>query len=86
MRLIFNRLGAVWLLLLLATAMTAWLTGLDGGRHWATSAIFAIAAVKIALVMGCFMELAAAPRVWKYVFGAWLLVVTTMLIAGFAVA
>lgn len=85
MNLLFNRLGAVWLALLLATGLTAWIAGLDAGEHWSTSAIFVVAAVKIGLVMAWFMELSGAPKPWQLAFGVWLLAVSTLLIAGFII-
>jgi ABC-type Mn2+/Zn2+ transport system permease subunit len=85
MDILFNRLGAVWLALLIATGMTAWIVGMDAGQNWATSAILAVAAVKIGLVMAWFMELRSAPTVWQIVFGVWLLVVSTLLIGSFIV-
>jgi hypothetical protein len=85
MDLLFNRLSAVWLLLLIATGLTAWIAGMDAGEHWATSAILAVAALKIALVMAWFMELRWAPTPWQMAFGAWLLAVSALLIVGFIV-
>jgi hypothetical protein len=81
MELFFNRCSLVWLLLLAATGLTASVAAIDSG--WATSTILAIAALKIAFVMGSFMELASAPLVWRYAFGGWLLLIATMLIAAF---
>lgn len=85
MALLFNRLGAVWLALLIATGLTAWIASMDAGKYWATSAILAVAAVKIALVMTWFMELRAAPTPWQIAFSAWLLAVSALLIGSFIV-
>ncbi|MDY7533075.1 cytochrome C oxidase subunit IV family protein [Pseudomonas sp. Bout1] len=83
MELFFNRLGAVWLALMLATAGGAWVAALQAGEQWAPAAILGLAALKIALVMLWFMELFGAPRIWQAVFGTWLLVVSALLIASF---
>lgn len=83
MKLFLNRHGAVWVLLLLATGVTAWITGIEIGRNWATSTIILVAAIKIALVMAYFMELDSAPIAWQCAFGGWLIMVTTSLIISF---
>lgn len=83
MALLMKPASLVWLLLMLATCVTTW--GLSKDRFTATAAtlsIILIAAIKIRLVVLHFMELRHAPRPWRLLFEAWVLVVTSA-IAGF---
>lgn len=83
MTLAFYRLGAVWLALMLATGLTAWLAGLGADQSWATCTILAVAAVKVALVMSWFMELHNAPRPWQIAFATWWLAVSALVLGAF---
>lgn len=73
----------IWLALIVITCVTTW--GLTE-RHvpvvLGTIGVLVLAAVKIGLVMGWFMEVREAPRPWQAYFAAWV-VVTTGLIVGF---
>lgn len=83
MDMLFNRRAAVWVALMFATGIGAWVAGLPAGEHWPPVAILGLATLKIALVMLWFMELHEAPRIWQIVFGTWLLVVSALLIGSF---
>lgn len=75
----------IWLLLLAATAFTAWLSG-SGALQSASllwiAVVFALAWLKGLGVILCFMELAHAPPLWRrLLIGALSLVVTLILLA-----
>ena len=66
----------VWLFLMLATIASTWWLSKDGVAPAAGSlAIVAIAAFKVRLVLLHFMELRGAPRPWRLIFEAWVLIV-----------
>ena len=71
----------VWLFLMLATIATTWWLSKDGfSPRVGSVAIFAIAAFKVRLVLLHFMALRHAPRPWRLVFEAWLLLATTAIV------
>lgn len=66
---------AVWLLLMLSTIASTW--GFSQPMFTplvSTVAVMLIAAVKVGLVMGWFMELRHAPRAWQLTGVIWLVV------------
>lgn len=71
----------VWLFLMAATIATTWWLSKDGfSARVGTVAIFAIAAFKVRLVLLHFMELKQAPRPWRLIFEAWVLVATAAIV------
>jgi len=71
----------VWLFLMLATIATTWWLSKDGvSARVGTVAIFAIAAFKVRLVLLHFMELKQAPRPWRLIFEAWVLLATAAIV------
>ena len=81
-----NSLHVVWIILLIATGLTAWLTENEHGLRWATIAILLIAAAKIGLIMAEFMELRTAPRAWQIAYAAWLVAVILIVVSGFTLS
>lgn len=78
-----RRVTVVWVALVLLTCASTWVLSLDAiGVAVATVGIFVIAAIKIWYVMQDFMALRTAPRAARAVFGAWI-VVLTLVILGF---
>lgn len=72
---------AVWLFLMLATIATTWWLSKDSvAPVIGTVAIVAIAAFKVRLVLLHFMELRGAPRPWRLIFEAWVLIVTAAIV------
>lgn len=78
--------SSVWLFLVLASVVGAWITQAIVNPTWATSIVLLIASLKVALVMGCFMELGSAPGRWQWPFVLWLVAVTALLVVGFIVS
>lgn len=71
----------VWMFLMLATIATTWWLSKDGfAPQVGTAAIFAIAALKVRLVLLHFMELKSAPLPWRLVFEAWVLLATAAIV------
>ena len=71
----------VWMFLMLATIATTWWLSKDGFEpQVGTVAIFAIAALKVRLVLLHFMELKSAPLPWRLVFEAWVLLATAAIV------
>jgi len=74
----------VWLFLMLATIASTWWLSKDGVAPAAGSlAIVAIAAFKVRLVLLHFMELRGAPRPWRLVFEAWVLIATAAIVGTY---
>lgn len=77
------RIHLVWLLLVLATGLS-WQFGHGLGfgdrHHYATTAVLAIAFVKVRFVLLDFMELRTAPLPLRLVFEAWAVVACATLI------
>lgn len=71
----------VWLALLAATLAGWWLAEHQGAARWTVPLLMLIAAVKARAVVLHFMELKAAPLIWRLVFEAWVLLSTGM-VAG----
>lgn len=74
-------IGFVWLLLMLATAISTWaVSGESVPAHTAAVITLLIAAFKIRLVMLHFMDLRDAPLPVRGYFEAWILVVTAAIL------
>jgi heme/copper-type cytochrome/quinol oxidase subunit 4 len=83
MRLLRERVTAVWLGLMTATCVSTWALSRDGLRpSVAMAGIFLLAGVKVRFVMLDFMELRGAPRRVRLIFQGWIVVVIA-LILGF---
>ncbi len=78
--------NALWLVLLAVTGVTYWL-GESGQLGQANMlpvlGIFGIAFVKGWVIINDFMELRHAPRLWRNLLLAWLLVVTSMILLAY---
>jgi len=72
----------VWLGLMILSLVSVDVAA--GGRfgRFAVGLIFLVGAIKILLVMIHFMELGHAARHWQRLYGLWLVIATTLLIAG----
>jgi hypothetical protein len=68
----------VWLLLVVATAVSWWLgadQGLGAGAHkTSTVLVMTVAFIKVGFVGAFFMELRHAPPFWRLFFGGWCVV------------
>jgi hypothetical protein len=81
-----RRQAGVWLLLLAATVASTIVFELGDGRFWATVVLLVIAAAKILLIMGDYIELRLAPYPLALVCAAWVVAVVAALVVGFAAA
>jgi heme/copper-type cytochrome/quinol oxidase subunit 4 len=64
----------VWLVLMLITAASTWGLSLPAvSPTLSTVGVMLIAAIKVALVMACFMELRGAPRPWQLAGAIWVI-------------
>jgi cytochrome c oxidase subunit IV len=74
----------VWAALVLATAFAWW--SASGGvvsSSEATAIVVMVATVKARLVILHFMDLKAAPRSWRFVFEAWVVLSTAVILGGY---
>jgi hypothetical protein len=76
-----TRLGAAWLLLVLATLISWESARGDGSLRLATSAVLAIAFLKVRCIGLEFMELRTAPLPLRLIFEAWVAGVCAALLA-----
>jgi heme/copper-type cytochrome/quinol oxidase subunit 4 len=72
----------VWALLIAATLLSFWLAEGRSGAKIVTTFIILIAAFKINLVIGHFMELKWQPRPLRLILSGWLALVSTLIIVG----
>jgi hypothetical protein len=76
----------VWAALMLATCASTWLLSKNSVTpEMAMVAIVLVAAVKVRLVMGHFMEVRRAPLALRLVCDGWLLAVTSMIVTVYLV-
>jgi ABC-type uncharacterized transport system permease subunit len=74
-------------IILVAAALASWLlTERSGTVRIGTSLVMLIAAFKVRLVVGHFMELKYQPRPWRIVFDGWALIVTIIILGGYWIA
>lgn len=73
----------IWMLLV-AASLLSWLL-IEGAQaaKWGATAVVLIAAFKINLVIGHFMELQWQPAPYRLVLSVWLTLVTTIIIGGY---
>lgn len=77
----------VWLVLMVATGLTAWLIeGRPLSPAVSTTGAMLIACFKARLVAMHFMELHDAPPPWRWLFEAWILGCTAFVLAGWWLA
>jgi heme/copper-type cytochrome/quinol oxidase subunit 4 len=81
MLLLRQRVTTVWLALVTLTCASTWGMSADAlSSRVAVPAIFLIAATKVWFVMTEFMELRRGPRQVRAAFGAWIAVVTALVL------
>ncbi|MDD2177623.1 cytochrome C oxidase subunit IV family protein [Acidovorax sp. D2M1] len=80
-----HRINAIWLALLAATAITAWLGEHAGAQGLGTGAailVLALAAAKGSLIILDYMELRHAPALWRRLLLGWLATVVLLVLAA----
>jgi heme/copper-type cytochrome/quinol oxidase subunit 4 len=86
MELLRKPVSIVWAALMLATCASTWLLSKNAvTREVATVAIMLIAAVKVRLVIGYFMEVRWAPLALRFICDGWLLAVTALIVTVYLV-
>jgi heme/copper-type cytochrome/quinol oxidase subunit 4 len=81
MELLRKPVTIVWAALMLATCASTWLLSKDSVTpEVATVAIVLIAAVKVRLVIGYFMEVRRAPLAPRFICDGWLFAVTSLIV------
>ena len=86
MELLCKPVSIVWAALLLATFASTWLLSRNSVTpEVATVAIVLIAAVKVRLVIGYFMEVRRAPLALRFICDGWLLAVTSLIVTVYLV-
>jgi heme/copper-type cytochrome/quinol oxidase subunit 4 len=86
MQLLRKPVSIVWAALMLATCASTWLLSKNSVTpEVATVAIVLIAAVKVRLVIGYFMEVHRAPLALRLVCDGWLLAVTGLIVTVYLV-
>jgi cytochrome c oxidase subunit IV len=73
----------VWAVLVAATLVSYFLAEGQAAAKIATTAIMLIAAAKINLVVGHFMDLKWQPRPFRIIISSWLALVTTIIVGGY---
>jgi hypothetical protein len=73
----------VWAILVIATLLSWFLKGDAVSARIGATAVILIAAFKINLVIGHFMELKWQPAPFRIVVSVWLALVTTIIIGGY---
>jgi heme/copper-type cytochrome/quinol oxidase subunit 4 len=72
----------VWAALMLATCASTWLLSKNSVTpEVATVAIMLVAAVKVRLVIGYFMEVRGAPLALRFICDGWLFAVTALIVS-----
>jgi heme/copper-type cytochrome/quinol oxidase subunit 4 len=85
MELLSATVTKVWLALVVVTVITTWVLSEHGvPARFAVVGIMVLAAVKVGLIMWHFMDLRSAPRPAQAAFGAWIVVVVSIVL-GFYV-
>ena len=86
MELLRKPVTIVWAALMLATCASTWLLSNNSVTpEVATVAIMLIAAVKVRLVIGYFMEVRWAPLALRFICDGWLLAVTALIVTVYLV-
>jgi hypothetical protein len=78
-----NPAHRAWLLLVVATGITWYLGEIHASGTAAIVAMLVIAFIKGRLVILDFMELRAAPRLWRILLEGWLLVVGGLILLAY---
>ena len=73
----------IWLLLVAATLVSWFVTEDTAAVKLGATAVILIAAFKIHMVVGHFMELGWQPRPFRIIISVWLAVVTTVILGGY---
>jgi hypothetical protein len=83
MNMLRNPAHRAWLVLLIATSITWYLGEVGAAGTGAIVAMLAIAFVKGRLVILDFMELRAAPLMWRLLLEGWLLLVGSLILLAY---
>ena len=78
-----NAAHRAWLVLMVATGITWYLGEVGAAGTWAIVAMLAIAFVKGRLVILDFMELRAAPLMWRVLLEGWLILVSSLILLAY---
>ncbi len=78
--------STIWLILLALSLFSTFVAEGSGHATYAIGAIFIIAAAKGDLVIMHYMEAAHAEPHWKFMYRAWLALVTLLMVAGHLIA
>ena len=78
-----NPVNRAWLVLIVATAITWYLGEVGAAGTAAIAGMLVIAFVKGRLVILDFMELRAAPRLWRILLEGWMLLVGSLILLAY---
>jgi caa(3)-type oxidase subunit IV len=78
-----NPAHRAWLILMAATAITWYLGEVGAAGTLSIVAMLVIAFVKGRLVILDFMELRAAPRLWRVLLEGWLILVSSLILLAY---
>ena len=78
-----NTAHRAWLLLIIATGITWYLGEVGAAGTAAIAAMLVIAFIKGRLVILDFMELRAAPRLWRLLLEGWLILVSALILLAY---
>ncbi len=73
----------VWVLLIIASLFSWFVTEDINAAKWGATAVILIGAFKINLVIAHFMELKWQPRPFRIILSGWLALVSTIIIGGY---
>ncbi len=83
MNALHNPAHRAWLILLAATLVTWYLGEVGAAGTGAIVAMLCIAFIKGRLVILDFMELRAAPRLWRVLLEGWLILVSSLILLAY---
>lgn len=79
-----DTIDRAWLILMFATIASTWITQDGSGNLTVAATVLGIALIKGRLIALDFMELRHAPGLYRLIFEGWLMVISLVLLAGYA--
>lgn len=79
-----DTIDRTWMILMLATIASAWITQDGSGNLTVAATVLGISLIKGRLIALDFMELRHAPALYRVIFEGWLMVISLALLAGYA--
>jgi hypothetical protein len=81
-----SRSSIIWAILVALSVVSLFAVENDILRAGTALVVIAVAGIKARLIMTHFMETELAPKAWRRMYGAWILVASTIILVGNYVA